>query len=141
MVVSLDERAEALPEPKAVEVIGDLAQLSNIVYEQCRVNTAKELGVRVTVLDAEVEKLRPKAPEEEGDRPIKYLNNIIEQDHRFTKRRIWYSQWLQTFKTAEATISGYESMHMIRKGQIEGIGRKDALAQKKFIEELFGVAA
>jgi hypothetical protein len=30
---------------------------------------------------------------------------------------------------------------MIRKGQIEGIGRKDALAQKKFIEELFGVAA
>lgn len=63
-------------------------------------------------------------------RRIKYLNNIMEQDHRFSKRRIWYSQWLQTFKTAEVTISGYESMHMIRKGQIEGIERKDALAQK-----------
>lgn len=38
-------------------------------------------------------------------RQIKYLNNIIEQDHRFTKKRIRYSQWLQTIKTAEATIS------------------------------------
>lgn len=42
---------------------------------------------------------------------------------------------------AEATISGYESMHMILKGQVEGIGRKDVLSQKKFIEDLFGVAA
>ena len=74
-------------------------------------------------------------------RQIKYLNNIIEQDHRFSNRRIWYSQWLQTFKTAEATILGYESMHMIRKGQIEGVGRKEALTQKMFIEELFGTAA
>ena len=32
-------------------------------------------------------------------------------------------------------------MHMIRKGQIEGVGRKDALAQKIFIEGLFGIAA
>ena len=74
-------------------------------------------------------------------RRIKYLNNIIEQDHRFSKKRIMYSQWLQTFRTAEATISGYESMNMIRKGQIDGIGREDALAQKKFIEYLFEVAA
>ena len=74
-------------------------------------------------------------------RQVKYLNNIIEQDHRFSKRRIRYSQWLQTFRTAEATISGYESMHMIRKGQVEGVGRKDASAQKMFIEGLFGIAA
>ena len=74
-------------------------------------------------------------------RQIKYLNNIIEQDHRFCKKRIRYSQWLQTFRTAEATISGYESMHMIRKGQIEGVGKKDIVAQKKFINDLFGIAA
>lgn len=80
-------------------------------------------------------------PAETELRQIKYLNNIVEQDHRFSKRRIVYSQWLQRFETAEATIMGYESMHMIRKGQIEGIGRKDALAQKIFIEELFGIAA
>ena len=74
-------------------------------------------------------------------RPIKYLNNIIEQDHRFCKRRIKYSQGLQTFETAEATIEGYESIHMIRKGQIHGVGRKDIVAQKKFIDKIFGLAA
>jgi IS6 family transposase len=74
-------------------------------------------------------------------RQIKYLNNIIEQDHRFSKRRIRYSQWLQTFETAEATIAGYESIHLIRKGQIKGVERGDFVYQKKFIENLFGIAA
>ncbi len=74
-------------------------------------------------------------------RPIKYLNNIIEQDHRFLKKRVKYSQGLQTFGTAQATIEGYESMHMIRKGQIEHVGRHDVIAQKKFIEKIFGLAA
>lgn len=74
-------------------------------------------------------------------RQVKYLNNIIEQDHRFSKKRIRSSQWLQTFRTAEATIDGYESIHMIRKGQIKGVGRKDVLSQKMFIEGLFGIAA
>jgi len=80
-------------------------------------------------------------PEATELRQVKYLNNIVEQDHRFSKRRIVYSQWLQTFETAEATISGYESMHMIRKGQVEGVGKKDIVAQKKFINDLFGIAA
>ncbi|WP_445083656.1 hypothetical protein [Candidatus Neptunichlamydia sp. REUL1] len=52
-----------------------------------------------------------------------------------------WSQWFQRFATAEATIAGYESMHMMRKGQIEGIGRKDASSQKMFIEGVFGIAA
>jgi transposase, IS6 family len=72
---------------------------------------------------------------------VKYLNNIIEQDHRFSKRRIRYSQWLQTFKTAEATIADYESIHIIRKGQINGVEKGDFVSQKKFIENLFGMAA
>jgi len=80
-------------------------------------------------------------PEETELRQVKYLNNVIEQDHRFSKRRIMYSQWLQTFETAEATISGYESMHMIRKGQVKDVGIKDIVAQKKFIDTLFEIAA
>lgn len=52
-----------------------------------------------------------------------------------------YSQWLQTFETGEATISGYESINMIRKGQVKGVGRKDIAAQKKFISDIFGIAA
>ncbi|NRA89593.1 MAG: DDE-type integrase/transposase/recombinase [Simkaniaceae bacterium] len=57
------------------------------------------------------------------------MNNIVEQDYRFSKRRIVWSQWFQRFATAEVTIAGYESVHMIRKGQIQGIGRKDASSQ------------
>ena len=74
-------------------------------------------------------------------RQVKYLNNIIEQDHRSPKRKIRHSQWFQRFETAQATISRYESMYMIHKNQVEGIGSKDFLAQKKFIEEVFGIAA
>ena len=80
-------------------------------------------------------------PETSELRQVKYLNNVIEQDHRFSKRRIRYSLWLQTLETAQATISGYESMHIIRKGQIKGVERGDFISQKKFIENLFGIAA
>ena len=80
-------------------------------------------------------------PENTEFRQVKYLNNIIEQDHRFSKRRIMHSQWLQTFDTAEATIAGYEAMHMIQKGQVKGVGKKDVNIQIKFIESLFRIAA
>jgi transposase-like protein len=51
-------------------------------------------------------------------RHVKYKrkNNILEADHRFVKRRIKYSPWFQEFHSAQRTIAGYESMHMIRKG-------------------------
>ena len=52
-----------------------------------------------------------------------------------------HSQWLQKFDTAAATIAGYEAMHMIQKGQVEGVGKKDVNVQIKFIENLFRIAA
>ncbi len=51
-----------------------------------------------------------------------------------------HSQWLQKFDTVEATIAGYEAMHMIQKGQVEGVGKKDVNVQIKFIENLFRIA-
>ena len=74
-------------------------------------------------------------------RQTKYLNNRVEQDHRFVKRRIAYCQWLQSFETAKATIAGYEAMRMIRKGQVKKAEHQSASFQVQFIEELFGVAA
>jgi transposase-like protein len=58
-------------------------------------------------------------------RRCKYLNNIVEQDHRFIKRRINPGLGFFSFKTARRTIGGYETMNIIRKGQVEGI-RKGA---------------
>jgi transposase, IS6 family len=71
----------------------------------------------------------------------KRKNNILESDHRFVKRRIKYSLWFQEFHSAQRTIAGYESMHMIRKGQMRYVRKNDPVSQKRFVENLFGVAA
>ncbi len=43
-------------------------------------------------------------------------------------------------ETAERTLQGYEVMHMIRKGQVKGVGKGDIPGQVSFIASLFGVA-
>jgi transposase, IS6 family len=50
-------------------------------------------------------------------RPVQYLNNVLEQDHRAIKRRVRASQHFRSFWCAWRTIAGYEAIHMIRKGQ------------------------
>ena len=52
-----------------------------------------------------------------GHRPVQYLNNVLEQDHRAIKRRVRASQYFRSFWGAWRTIAGYEAVHMIRKGQ------------------------
>jgi IS6 family transposase len=74
-------------------------------------------------------------------RQVKYLNNLIEQDHRFIKRLTKPGMGFFSFATAERTLQGYEVMNMIRKGQIRGVGKGDTLSQVAFISRLFGLAA
>jgi transposase-like protein len=74
-------------------------------------------------------------------RQCKYLNNVIEQDHRCVKRRVNAGLGFGTFATAQRTIQGYEAMSMLRTGQIEGIARRDVLAQHRMMNERFGLAA
>ncbi len=72
-------------------------------------------------------------------RQKKYLNNIVEQSHRFIKRLIKNNHWFQYFNTAKNTITGYEIMNMIRRGQVKLVAKGDVLAQKSFVESLFGM--
>ena len=74
-------------------------------------------------------------------RPCKYLNNVLEQDHRFVKRRVNAGLGFGGFATVQRTIQGYEAIHMIRKGQLEGIPKGDVLAQDQGINRMFGLAA
>lgn len=53
-------------------------------------------------------------------RQLKYLNNIVEQDHRFVKKRTRPMLGFKNFHSARATLSGIENIRMIQKGQIEG---------------------
>ena len=57
-------------------------------------------------------------------RPVQYLNNVLEQDHRAIKRRIRASQHFRSFWGAWRTIAGYEAIHMIRKGQARTEARR-----------------
>jgi transposase-like protein len=74
-------------------------------------------------------------------RQSKYLNNIVEQDHRAIKRIVKPMMGFKSFNSARRTLSGIESMNMIRKGQIKGIEPGDVVSQVKFIEALFGATA
>ena len=49
---------------------------------------------------------------------VKYLNNLIEQDHRFIKKITNPMMGFKAFHSAKATIDGIETAHMIRKGQL-----------------------
>jgi len=71
-------------------------------------------------------------------RQVKYLNNIVEQDHRFIKKRIRPMLGLKSLRTAKRIIAGIEAMHMIKKGQT--LQREKSVQNlKEFIHKLFGV--
>src|SRR5436305_8438869 len=74
-------------------------------------------------------------------RRVKYLNNVIEQDHRFIKKKVRASQCFKRFHTAERTLEGIEAVNMIRKGQVKRLAGNDEQGQAKFVASLFGIAA
>lgn len=73
-------------------------------------------------------------------RRVKYLNNVIEQDHRFVKKKVRAAQCFKRFHTAERTLEGIEAVNMIRKGQVKRLSGSDARGQAKFVASLFQVA-
>ena len=70
-------------------------------------------------------------------RKIKYLNNVVEQNHRAVK---WVTRPMLGFKSfdaAQSTLAGIELMHMLRKGQLEG----GAEAGRSAVEQFYALAA
>ncbi|MGF6782399.1 transposase-like protein [Paraburkholderia sp. GAS334] len=56
-------------------------------------------------------------PKDTKIRTSKYLNNLIEQDHRYIKFRTSVMLGFKRFRSAAITLAGIELMHRIRKGQ------------------------
>ena len=74
-------------------------------------------------------------------RQRKYLNNIVEQDHRRIKRLVRPGLGFGAFETATRTLAGYEAVAMIRKGQVHSVSGRDMQAQAAFVAGLFKAAA
>ena len=74
-------------------------------------------------------------------RQIKYLNNIVEQDHRRFKRLVQPDLGFGSLPTARRALAGYEGMAMIRKEQVRNLGGGDMRAQATFVASLIGIAA
>ena len=72
-------------------------------------------------------------------RQCKYLNNIIEQDHRNVQKRVWFAKGYGSFQSAWRTLQGIEAVNMIRKGTVRWLGKGDSFGQALFITELFGI--
>jgi transposase-like protein len=79
-------------------------------------------------------------PKETVMRQAKYLNNIIEQDHRFIKKRTNPMLGFKSFETAMKTIEGIETMHMIKKGQVK-LKNLSAPNNVQLFNQLFGMIA
>jgi putative transposase len=65
-------------------------------------------------------------------RQSKYLNNIVEQDHRAIKRRTRPMMGFKSFRTAARIIAGIETMHMVKKGQMRCSGGQPMSAAEQF---------
>ncbi|MDP1459880.1 IS6 family transposase [Bacillus wiedmannii] len=73
-------------------------------------------------------------------RQIKYLNNVVEQDHRFIKKRVRSMLGFKSYKTSASILSGVEAMHMVKKEQID-LQDQSVQNQNIFINQLFGLTA
>jgi IS6 family transposase len=57
-------------------------------------------------------------------RQCKYLNNVVEQDHRTVKKRTWLAKGYGSFLTAWRTLQGIEAVNMIRKGRARWVAKE-----------------
>ena len=74
-------------------------------------------------------------------RQCKFLNNVIEQDHRTVKKRTRLAKGYHSFRSASRTLEGIETVHMICKGRARRVTKNDVVAEARFIAKLFGLAA
>ena len=65
-------------------------------------------------------------------RQCRYLNNIVEQDHRAIKRIVRPMLGFKSMRCARILLAGIETMHMIRKGQLGCPNGRTAPAAKQF---------
>ncbi|EFH83031.1 IS6 family transposase [Ktedonobacter racemifer] len=137
---------------KALHITADSAPQAHPIEEQVTKPTVVALPTTLTsrVINVDKNAAYPKAIAERKAigalatsvelRQVKYLNTLVEQDHRCIKRLVKPGMGFFSFETARRTLQGYETMHMLRKGQVHSVGKGDIKKQVTFLARLFGVA-
>ncbi len=137
-VKALHATAGSAPQACPVEEPTAVADLNPTTSAPRVINVDKNAAYPKAIAELKAAGMLPKSVEL---RQVKYLNNLIEQDHRFIKRLVKAGMGFFSVETAGRTLQGYEVMNMIRKGQVRGVGKADISGQIAFIASLFGVAA
>ena len=81
---------------------------------------------------AAIEGMRADSGADIQPRQSKYLNNIVEQDHRAIKRIVRPMLGFKSFRCASILIAGIETMHMIKKGQLDRPKAQASSADDRF---------
>lgn len=103
--------------------------------ETINTDKAPAYGVAIAELKAE-----GKCPPQTRHRQVKYLNNIVEADHRKLKRLIKPTLGFKSMKTAYATLKGFEVMNALRKGQAAPWRYEDGvMGEVRLINRQFGI--
>lgn len=79
-------------------------------------------------------------PKRSRPRQCRYLNNVVEQDHHFIKRRTRPMLGFKRFRSAWRTLRGIEIMSALRKDQARWIVKGDVVAHTRLIHRVFGLA-
>jgi putative transposase len=107
-----ERRDEAAATAFFIKAIGSNGWPDKVVIDKCGSNTAGLFNMNCLLVMCGWSWLITV-------RRTKYLNNIIEQDHRFIKKLTTPMQTFKSLNSASATLAGIEVAHMIRKGQSE----------------------
>jgi len=86
---------------------------------------------------AAIEGIRAGSGADIGLRQSKYVNNIVEQDHRAIKRIVRPMMGFKAFRCARIILAGIETMHMIKKGQLQRPKVKALSAASQFYSLAF----
>ena len=102
-------------------------------YTVCEKITIDKSGANT----AAIEGMRADSGADIGLRRSKYLNNIVEQDHRAIKRIVRPMMGFKSFHCARVILAGIETMHMIKKGQLDRPQAKASTAASQFYSLAF----
>ena len=119
------------------------AQGSGSASRELAVTAAELSGWREAFLAAGAETLAHRLPDRLQSLEVidgRWLNNLVEQDHRRIKRRTGPMLGFQSFGTARRTLAGVEAMAMLAKGQVRAVPANDMPAQRALVHQVFGLA-